>query len=104
MKTANIIDLERIDEYREDNQIEAKAAQGGLPETFWDSYSAFANTDGGCILLGVKERDDHSLQVIGLKNAEKMKKDFILRLYFLLPRTLLLPTQGNFTAKDTLKA
>ncbi len=39
---------------------------------FW----AFANTDGGCILLGVKERDDHSLYVVGLKDAEKMKKDF----------------------------
>lgn len=52
-----------------------KAAQGGLPDTLWDSYSAFANTDGGCILLGVKERDDHSLYVIGLKDAEKMKKD-----------------------------
>ena len=53
-----------------------KAAQGGLPDTLWDSYSAFANTDGGCILLGVKERDDHSLYVIGLKDAEKKKKDF----------------------------
>lgn len=37
---------------------------------------AFANTDGGCILLGVKERDDHSLYAVGLKDAEKMKKDF----------------------------
>ena len=45
-------------------------------DTLWDSYSAFANTDGGCILLGVKEREDHSLYVAGLKDAEKMKKDF----------------------------
>ena len=72
----NILQLDRIEEYREGNQLEAKAAQGGLPDTLWDSYSAFANTDGGCILLGVKERDDHSLYVVGLKDAEKMKKDF----------------------------
>ena len=71
-----ILQLDRIEEYREGNQLEAKAAQGGLPDTLWDSYSAFANTDGGCILLGVKERDDHSLYVVGLKDAEKMKKDF----------------------------
>jgi predicted HTH transcriptional regulator len=76
MELSSIIDLERIDEYREDNQIEAKAAQGGLPDTLWDSYSAFANTDGGCILLGVKEREDHTLKVVGLKDAAKMKKDF----------------------------
>ena len=74
--TKDILQLERIEEYREGNQLEAKAAQGGMPDTLWDSYSAFANTDGGCILLGVKEYDDHSLHVIGLKDAEKMKKDF----------------------------
>lgn len=74
--TSGILDIDRMEEYCEGHQIEAKAAQGGLPETLWDSYSAFANTDGGCILLGVKERDDHSLYVVGLKDAEKMKKDF----------------------------
>ncbi|MBQ7712009.1 MAG: putative DNA binding domain-containing protein [Bacteroidales bacterium] len=70
------MELNKLEEYREGNQLEAKAAQGGMPDTLWDSYSAFANTDGGCILLGVKEYDDHSLHVIGLKDAEKMKKDF----------------------------
>ncbi len=76
MTQENILQLDRIEEYREGNQLEAKAAQGGLPDTLWDSYSAFANTNGGCILLGVKERDDHSLYVVGLKDAEKIKKDF----------------------------
>jgi predicted HTH transcriptional regulator len=76
MTKEEILQLDRIEEYREGNQLEAKAAQGGLPDTLWDSYSAFANTDGGCILLGVKEHDDHTLYVVGLKDAEKMKKDF----------------------------
>ena len=76
MTKEDILQLDRLEEYREGNQIEVKAAQGGLPDTLWDSYSAFANTDGGCILLGVKERDDHSLYVVGLKDAEKIKKDF----------------------------
>ena len=55
--TKEILQLERLEEYHEGNQLEAKAAQGGMPNTLWDSYSAFANTDGGCILLGVKEYD-----------------------------------------------
>ena len=76
MTKDNILELDKIEEYRENNMLEAKAAQGGIPDTLWDSYSAFANTDGGCILLGVKEREDHSLYVAGLKDAEKMKKDF----------------------------
>ena len=74
--TPDILQLDRIEEYQEGHQIEAKAAQGGLPDTLWDTYSAFANTDGGCILLGVKENKDHSLFAVGLNDAVKMVKDF----------------------------
>ena len=76
MTKENILELNKLEEYREGNQLEVKAAQGGMPDTLWDSYAAFANTDGGCILLGVNEREDRSLNVLGLKDAEKMKRDF----------------------------
>lgn len=70
------IDINSFANHRENNIIEAKKAQGGLPASLWETYSAFANTDGGTILLGVEELDDHSLRVIGLKDAVKMEKDF----------------------------
>lgn len=62
--------------FHESNTIEAKKAQGGLPASVWETYSAYANTDGGTILLGVEELEDHSLRAIGLKDAVKMEKDF----------------------------
>lgn len=65
-----MLDYQRIESYRENNRIEAKLAAGGLPKSLWETYSAFANTIGGVILLGVEELPDHSLRVAGLKDPE----------------------------------
>ena len=69
-------DLEFLSEYREDNRIEAKRAQGGLPHSLWETYSAFANTLGGVILLGVAEAKDGSLYSVPLLDPEELVEEF----------------------------
>ena len=69
-------DMSQFDSYHEDNRREVKKAKGGLPLSLWETYSAFANCDGGVIILGVKENKDGSWAVTGLENSAKLRKDF----------------------------
>ncbi len=68
-------DITNFDEYKENNRLEVKKANGGLPHSLWESYSAMANCYGGVILLGVAENPDGSFTTSGLKSTEKLQKD-----------------------------
>lgn len=65
-----------LERYRENGFLEAKEALGGLPESLWESYSAFANASGGVILLGVGENPDHSLRILNLPDPQWLLEDF----------------------------
>jgi len=71
-----MIDFDKLGSYKENNKLEAKKAVGGLPQSIWQTYSAFANTDGGLILLGVDENPDKTLNIVGLPNPERQISDF----------------------------
>ena len=61
----------------ESDDLEFKSAAGGFPGTFWDTYSAFANSEGGMIVLGVAEKKD-KFYIDGLseEQIQKYQKDF----------------------------
>lgn len=54
-----------------------KTAAGGFPHSFWETYSSFANANGGAIVFGIKEKDD-VLLLDGLNPDQiaKYKRDF----------------------------
>lgn len=55
--------------------LECKLADGGLPKSMWETVSAFANTDGGLLLLGVSERSGR-FQVEGVRKLEALQAAF----------------------------
>ena len=59
--------------------LECKKAQSNVPVDVWKTYSAFANTYGGLILLGVhedlKEKDAAKrFSITGVDDSEKYVK------------------------------
>jgi len=61
--------------YYEGVDVEYKAARGGLPRDLWETYSGFANTEGGTLWLGITQRNG-ALDVHGVADAEKLVADF----------------------------
>lgn len=88
-----MVDLDRfeIEDLYEGRDLEFKKAagrdgRGEVPKSFWETYSAMANTHGGEIVLGIEEQPSGKLSVNGIQ---------AVRPGILDPRNLSNPTQGN---------
>ena len=65
---------ERLGE-QENLELEFKASQNALPKNIWETVSAFANTKGGWIILGIEESDNVP-QVTGVSDASTLLDTF----------------------------
>lgn len=73
--------LEDIAALRESADVECKAAQGrdgkgAFPHDAWETYSGFANSGGGDIFLGLKEKKNGQFELKGIENIPKVLDEF----------------------------
>lgn len=66
--------VNNIKEIKEKHLIELKKATNSVPKSFWETYSSFSNTKGGCIILGVEEGTEENI-VSGVNSPEKVVTD-----------------------------
>lgn len=71
-----MIDMASILNSKEHVNMEVKAAGKGIPNSIWETYSSFANTFGGTIILGIEE-DKTTKEFIprGIQYPQQMLSD-----------------------------
>lgn len=79
--TMNIQELNSLIYQGEKIDVECKKAEKNVPKSAYESYSAFANTKGGYIILGVEEdktkaKPEERFIIQGIENPDKQKEDF----------------------------
>lgn len=75
----NNLSLQDILSLGETVDLECKAAQGRdgngeVPGSFWETYCAMANTNGGEVYLGIEEKSPGIFHVVGIKDLGKVQK------------------------------
>lgn len=69
-------DKEQLIKLKESNTLEFKKAKSELPKSFWETYSAFCNSEGGLIILGLFEDKINNKNIIeGVYNPDKIIDD-----------------------------
>ena len=73
MNTQEILQLLNRHEWKD---VEFKEAKRAVPNSAFESVSAFANTEGGHLVFGVR-KDGSDFEVIGVINVDKVQNDFL---------------------------
>jgi ATP-dependent DNA helicase RecG len=76
MTQEELIDLLNAHEWRD---VEFKEAQRDVPRNAYETVSAFANTEGGHLVFGVR-KNGQEFEVVGVLDVDKVQNDFLTTL------------------------
>lgn len=77
----DITDINTLLQVGERISFECKKCENQIPKSVWETYSSFANTVGGIIVLGITEHMEEPdqakrFEITGVNNPMKLKKEF----------------------------
>ena len=73
MTQDELIELLRRHEWRD---VEFKEAQRRVPRDAYETVSAFANTEGGHLVFGVR-KSDREMEIVGVLDIDKVQNEFL---------------------------
>lgn len=76
MTRNELIELLRAHEWRD---VEFKEAQREVPRNAYETVSAFANTEGGHLVFGVR-KNGRDMEIVGVLDVDKVQGDFLTTL------------------------
>ena len=76
MDQDTLMNLLHAHEWRD---VEFKEAQRNVPKNAYETVSAFANTDGGHLVFGVR-KDGKQVEIVGVLDVDKVQGDFLTTL------------------------
>ena len=71
----NELELTELIKNDESVDLECKKSFDEVPNDLWKTYSAFANTNGGIILLGIEQKG-YEFFIKGVNEPSKIIRDF----------------------------
>ncbi len=77
----DITEIKTLLQVGERISFECKKCENHIPKSVWETYSSFANTVGGIIVLGITEHTEEldpakRFEITGVNNPNKLKKEF----------------------------
>ena len=67
--------IERLNRY-EWSDVEFKEARNAAPRSAYETVSGFANTAGGWLVFGVRDRGG-TLEMVGIMHVDKVQNEFL---------------------------
>ena len=91
--------IERLKGY-EWTDVEFKEARRAVPKDAYETVSAFANTEGGHLVFGVRQSGG-GFEIVGILEVDKVQNEFLTALRQQDKISAILDIRRNFTSKRT---
>ncbi len=73
----SVQEIKKLLKKSEGKSLEFKLCKNKLGDSFWETYSAFSNTSGGIIILGIEEENSNVKNIVGVSDYNRIINEIV---------------------------